>query len=244
MIEEPAAVLTVTMVAEATGYSVQQVRDLERLGVLAAAIRASNGYRQFAPDHVRDLHAYRDLAYAVGPVEARHVLRAIRSLPLTDAAALVCDLPARLNQEREQALAARVALHAISAEAATDTAPVAADAMTITELSRALGLRASTLRFWEQAGLITPDRVPTRSGSARRYQPAAIHHARITTALRAAGYGITDIQRTLTAIRELRDVSHSLAALDDRLHTIAQRQLALLRAVATIGQIIRDGESS
>ncbi|GAB2664777.1 MerR family transcriptional regulator [Nocardia goodfellowii] len=103
----------------------------------------------------------------------------------------------------------------------------------------ALGLRASTLRFWEQAGLITPDRVRTRSGSARRYHLAAIRDARITTALRAAGYGIPDVYRALTAIRDLHDVSHSLAALDDRLHAIAQRELALLRAAATLGEIIR-----
>ncbi|WP_228540057.1 MerR family transcriptional regulator [Nocardia sp. XZ_19_385] len=231
------AVLTVTAVARATGYSLQQVRDLERLGVVPAAARASNGYRQFAPDHVRDLRAYRDLAYAVGPVEARRTMSAIRSLPLADAAALVCALPVRLNQEREQALAARAALQAIGTEAATDAEPVAADAMTITELSRALGLRASTLRFWEQAGLITPDRVRTRSGTHRRYPLAAIRDARITTALRAAGYGIPEVQRAITAIRDLRDVSHSLAALDDRLHTIAQRELAFLRAAAILAEI-------
>ncbi|MGW0248635.1 MerR family transcriptional regulator [Nocardia goodfellowii] len=235
----PPGRLTVTAVAQATGYSVQQVRDLERLCVIPAAVRASNGYRQFTPAHIRDLNAYRDLAYAVGPVEARHAMRAIRSLPLGEAAALVCALPARLNQEREQALAARAALRAIEAEAATDAEPVAADAMTITELAKALGLRASTLRFWEQSGLITPDRVRTRSGSARRYHLAAIRDARITTALRAAGYGITDVHRALTAIRDLHDVSHSLAALDDRLHAIALRELALLRAAATLGEIIR-----
>ena len=37
--------------------------------------------------------------------------------------------------------------------------------MTITELAAALGVRASTLRFWEQEGLVSPDRV-TRCGHA------------------------------------------------------------------------------
>src|SRR6185312_7004992 len=125
-------------------------RDLERLGVIPSAMRAGNGYRQFSADHVRDLRAYRDLAQAVGPVEARRAMRAIRSLPADQATALVCSFHTRLNQEREQALAAREALEAIQGEAATDADPVEADAMTITELSQALGLRASTLRFWEQ----------------------------------------------------------------------------------------------
>ncbi|MEV0251566.1 MerR family transcriptional regulator [Nocardia sp. NPDC050712] len=232
--------LTVTAVATATGYSVQQIRDLERLGVIPTAMRAPNGYRQFGADHVRDLHAYRDLAEAVGPVEARHAMRAIRALPLAEAASLICALPARLEWERDQALAARAALRVIEAEATTDAEPVAADTMTITELSRALGLRASTLRFWEQAGLLTPDRVETRSGSARRYPLIAIRDARITTALRAAGYGIPEVRQAITAIRDLHDVGDSRTTLDNRLHTIARRQLALLRAAAVLAEIIRD----
>jgi DNA-binding transcriptional MerR regulator len=231
--------LTVAAVATATGYSVQQIRDLETLGVIPAAIRARNGYRQFSADHIRDLRAYRDLAHAVGPVGARRAMRAIRSLPPDHAAALVCSFHARLNQEREQALAAREALEAIRAEAGTDADPVEADAMTITELSRALGLRASTLRFWEQAGLVTPERIATRAGTARRYHLAAIRDARITTALRAAGYRIPEVQKAIAAIRDLHDVSHSLEALDARLNTIAQRALALLRAAATLSEIIQ-----
>ncbi|MEU8894560.1 MerR family transcriptional regulator [Nocardia sp. NPDC048505] len=230
--------LTVAAVAAATGYSVQQIRDLERLGVLAAADRAGNGYRHFGPDHLRDLRAYRDLARAVGPVAARGAMRAIRSLPCDEAAALVCALPARLQREREQALAARAALLAIEDESAAEAEPAANDTMTITELAGALGLRASTLRFWEQEGLLTPERTVTRSGSARRYPPPAVRDARIATALRAAGYGIPEVREALTAVRELHDAGHSLTALEERVRTIARRELALLRAAAILAEII------
>ncbi len=145
----------------------------------------------------------------------------------------------QLNQEREQALAAREALEAIHGEATTDADPIEADAMTITELSTALGLRASTLRFWEQVGLVAPERIITRAGSARRYHLSAIRDARITTALRAAGYRITDVRKALTAVRDLHDVSHSLEAVGDRLNIIAQRELALLRAAAKLSEIIQ-----
>ncbi|WP_433683558.1 MerR family transcriptional regulator [Nocardia sp. CA-119907] len=111
--------------------------------------------------------------------------------------------------------------------------------MTITELSQALELRASTLRFWEQHGLVRPERIITRSGSARRYQLVAIREARITAALRAAGYRIPDVQKAIAAIRDLGDAGHSLEALDARLITIAQRGLALIRAGATLAQIIQ-----
>lgn len=225
-------------VAVATGYSAQQVRDLEAVGVVPPAKRTPNGYREFSDLHVRALRAYRDLARAVGPVDARRVMREIRSLPPAPAAALVGSLHVRLDREREQALAARAALEAIRAEASTDVEPVEADSMTITELSQALGVKASALRFWEKVGLVAPERTATRAGTARRYHLAAIREARITTALRAGGYRIPDVQDAITAIRELHEVSHSLDALDARLQAIAERTIALLRAGAALGEII------
>ena len=48
-----------TDVARESGYSAQQVRDLERLGVIPAARRSGNGYRSYTPLHVRALRAYR-----------------------------------------------------------------------------------------------------------------------------------------------------------------------------------------
>lgn len=225
-------------IVASTGYSAQQIRDLESLGVIPDALRRSNGYRQFSDLHVRDLHAYRDLASAVGPVDARRAMREIRSLPPGQAASLVCSFHTRINSEREQALMAHTALEAIRAEATTDAKPVEADSMTITELSQALGVKTSALRFWEKVGLVAPERTATRAGAARRYHLAAIREARITTALRAGGYRIPDVQAAITAIRELHDVSHSLNALDERLGAIAQRSIALLRAGATLSQII------
>jgi len=230
--------MNTTAVAAASGYSVQQVRDLEALGVIPAAARSHNGYRQFDAAHVRSLRAYRDLAHAVGPVEARRAMREIRLQPPGQGAALICGLHTGLNDEREQALAARSALKAIPAEAATDAEPAGGDSMTITELSQALGVKASALRFWEKAGLVAPERVSTRSGTARRYTLTAIREARIAAALRAGGYRIPDVQRAITAVRDLDDVSHTLAALDTRLAAITHRTLALLRAGAHLSGII------
>ncbi|MFW6774364.1 MerR family transcriptional regulator [Nocardioides sp. CPCC 205120] len=225
-------------VAAAAGYSVQQVRDLEAQGVIPAAPRASNGYRRFSAAHVDALRAYRALAGAVGPVEARRVMRDLRTLPAGQGAALACGLHARLDGEREQALAARRALESIRSEVATDAAPVEGDSMTITELSRALGVRASTLRYWEGVGLVAPERVATRAGTARRYPLAAIREARITAALRAGGYRIPDVREAITAVRDLEEVSATITALDARLATIAQRALALLRAGSLLAAII------
>jgi len=241
---EAATHMTTAAIAAATGYSAQQVRDLEALGVIPAVARSRNGYRQFSAAHASTLRAYRDLAHAVGPVDARRAMREIRTRPPGQGAALICGFHARLNGEREQALAARFALESIRAEAATDADPVEGDSMTITQLSQALGIKASTLRFWEKAGLVAPDRVTTRAGTARRYTLTAIREARITAALRAGGYRIPDVQKAITAVRDLNDVSHSLAALDTRLEAIAQRALVLLRAGSLLAGIIESARAA
>jgi DNA-binding transcriptional MerR regulator len=230
--------MNIAAIVASTGYSAQQIRDLEGLGVIPTAQRKPNGYRQFSEVHVRNLRAYRDLASAVGPVDARRAMREIRSLPPGQAASLVCSFHVRLNSEREQTLVARAALEAIRAEATTDAEPVEADSMTITELSQALGVNASALRFWEKVGLVAPERTATRAGTARRYHLTAIREARITTALRAGGYRIPDVTAAITAVRELHDVSHSLNALDQRLEALAGRAIALLRAGATLSETI------
>jgi DNA-binding transcriptional MerR regulator len=165
-------------------------------------------------------------------------MRDLRTLPAAQGAALICGFHARLNDEREQALAARHALESIRAEATTDAGPAESDAMTITELSRALGVRASTLRFWEQVGLVAPERVTMRAGTARRYPLSAIREARITAALRAGGYGIPEVQKAIAAVRGLDEVGPTIAALETRLASIAERSLALLRAGSVLAGII------
>ncbi len=51
-------------VARQAGYSVQQVRNLERDGVLPPAERSSSGYRSYTPAHAQAAAAYRLLAAA------------------------------------------------------------------------------------------------------------------------------------------------------------------------------------
>lgn len=233
----PADGLSISAVSTLTGYSQQQIRDLERLSIIEPALRAANGYRQFTALHLRDLRAYRDLAHAVGPVQARRTMTEIRSLPADQALALVSSLHERLLQQRHQAFAALEALELIRSEPAEDEHPT--DTMTISQLAGALGVRTSALRFWEQAGLVAPERVTLRFASARRYPLQAIREARITAALRAAGYRIPDVQQTIAAVRTLSHIDRPIDALEARVRQIADRAHSLLRAGAPLAEIIR-----
>ncbi|ALG86659.1 MerR family transcriptional regulator [Gordonia phthalatica] len=236
--------MSTSQVAESVGCSVQQVRDLEALGVIAPAMRRDNGYRGFDAVHVRDLVAYRALAKAVGPVESRAVMRRIRVSSTEEAVVLIADLHLTLRREIDRVEAARCALRAIESEPDDGAAGGAADELTITDLATALGVRASTLRFWEQEGLVAPVRVRTAAGSARRYPTAAIRQARITAVLRAAGHRIPDIRAALRALDDLGEASASHAALDARRADLTARLLSLMRAAGVLADIVAECATS
>ncbi|MER6692330.1 MerR family transcriptional regulator [Streptomyces minutiscleroticus] len=227
-------------VARESGYSVQQVRDLERLGVIPPAARSENGYRSYTPVHVRALRAYRGLASAVGPVEARRTLAGLRTGTVVEAAAAVNEAHVRLARERDEVLRAQEALRAVLAE--EDTAGDGAgperdgDAMTITELAGALRVRPSTLRFWEQEGLLAPERVT--SLRARRYGLRAIGAARIVAALRGAGYGVPAVREIMDSLDRFGGPEDARRILRRRLDRIAVRTVALLRAGSDLAAVV------
>jgi DNA-binding transcriptional MerR regulator len=227
-------VLRTAQVSRASGYSAQQVRDLERLGVIPPASRSKNRYRSYATVHVHALRAYRALAAAVGPVEARRMLTELWEMSITDAAALIGAVHVRLATERERLLRAQDALHAIQADPPSP-ASQRDDAMTITELANALGVRTSTLRFWEKEGLVTPQRVT--SLQIRLYDLGSIRALRIVAALRGAGYRIPAIREMLAALDDVegRDTGRIV---QQRLDDLARRTVALLEAGADIAHII------
>lgn len=227
---------TTSRVAAAAGCSVQQVRDLERLGVIPPAVRRPNGYRQFTAAHATALRAYRNLAIAVGPVLARATMRDARDLPYEDAIARIVALHVGLARSRDDTLSALRALESIVDESARDDAPLPGDSMSITELSAAIGVRSSALRFWEKQGLIAPERPDGRS--TRRYPPAAIGDARIVAALRAGGYRIPAVQAVMTSLRTVDGADDARAALQHRLRTLAARSEALLRAGTDIADLL------
>ncbi|MGW4931306.1 MerR family transcriptional regulator [Agromyces sp. NPDC004153] len=230
-------------VARASGDSLQQVRDLERLGVIPRAARAGNGYRAYGPIHVAALRAYRALAFAAGPVFARQVLADAWRQSMSDAAASIGDVHVQLARQRDEVLQARRALAAIRAEAGAADAPVRGstderDAMSITELAGALDVRTSTLRFWEHERLVHPDRItPLR---ARHYAPHAVREARIVAALRRAGYGIPAVRELMGALGHADGLGEADRILQVRLDRIAARSVALLRAGSDLADVLDD----
>ncbi|WFE28528.1 MerR family transcriptional regulator [Solwaraspora sp. WMMD791] len=227
-------VLRTVDVARRAGYGVQQIRNLERDGVLPSARRTAAGHRVYGPLHLYCVLAYRALAAAAGPADARRIVTAAHQGPPAAMLALLDAVHARLDTERADLRQAQLAAEAIAAEPMTDVRPC--DAMGISELAAALGVRPSTLRHWHAEGLVVPDR--DRPGTTRRYTPEQVRDARIVHQLRSAGYRIAPLRALMPQLRTARrsaDVRTALAARDA---TITARSRALLDAAAALGTVL------
>ncbi|MFE6923154.1 MerR family transcriptional regulator [Nocardia sp. NPDC057663] len=220
-------------VARRAGYSVQQVRNLERDGVLPSADRSPGGHRFYREIHVRSALAYRALAAGVGPVEAKRIIRTVHAGDQARALAMLDAAHAGLHTERVDLELARQAAEAIATEPITEVR--GSDAMSIAELATALGVRTSTLRHWDAEGLVVPGRSPV-SGGARRYSPEQVRDARIVHQLRRAGYRITQVREVIPEFRQhSAQVREALAIRDV---AITSRSLALLDGAAALRELL------
>jgi DNA-binding transcriptional MerR regulator len=214
--------------ARRSGYSVQQVRNLERDGVLPPAERTPSGYRTYAEPHLHAALAYRSLAAGVGPVEAKRIMRAG-----PDVLALLDEAHARLHTERRELALARQAAEAIATEPIAEVRP--ADSMTISELAAALGVRPSTLRHWDAEDLVVPHRDARRS---RQYAPDQVRDARIVHQLRKAGYRIAPLRELMPQLRHARRGEELTSMLAGRDASIDARSRALLDAAAALSAVL------
>ncbi|SDT29221.1 MerR family transcriptional regulator [Microlunatus soli] len=220
--------------ARRADYSVQQVRNLERDGVLPPAERSDNGYRIYHERHLQCALAYRGLAAGIGPVQAKRLLRAVHNGPAAAVLAMLDAAHARLDTERGDLALARHAAAQIGSEPIGDVRP--ADDLTIAELADALGMRTSALRHWEAAGLLTAERDPR---GRRRFTPEQVRDARIVQQLRSAGYPIDAARATLEQLRTLHGSAAGLEAiLADREESITRRSRSLLAGSAALSQIL------
>jgi MerR family copper efflux transcriptional regulator len=110
--------------------------------------------------------------------------------------------------------------------------------MRIGELAATTGLTASTIRFYEQAGLLLPP--PRTSGGYREYGPETSDRLRFVRDAQAAGLTLAEIRGVL-AIRDTGNppCRHVIPLIHARLDQIQQRITELTAARATLRGLAR-----
>jgi MerR family transcriptional regulator, redox-sensitive transcriptional activator SoxR len=106
---------------------------------------------------------------------------------------------------------------------------MAMDELTIGEVARRAGIRTSTLRYYEQIGLLPP---PERTNGRRRYDPSVLDRLRVIHMAQEVGFRLDEIQELFP-----RDgVDQAFSA---RWHPMAQQKLAEVDALIARAQMMK-----
>ncbi|GLU50274.1 MerR family transcriptional regulator [Nocardiopsis ansamitocini] len=210
--------------ARRAGVSTQQVRNLETAGVLPDAPRTPSGYRRYGPQHLDALLTYRALSAGHGISTAQAIMRAVHRGDAHAALSLVDAGHAALHEQRRALEAAGETLEAVAGEDPR-AVPAPRSGMLVGELAAALGVRTSTLRVWESAGLLAPTREP--GTTYRRYLPDDVRDARIIHLLRQGRYFFAQIRPVLDGLRRTGGTASLRAAIAER-HAALNRQTAAM----------------
>ena len=104
--------------------------------------------------------------------------------------------------------------------------------LSIGQLADAVGLAASTLRYYEQIGLIEP---PVRRSGQRRYQPSVLERVALIRICQDSGFTLTEI-RGMLASRRRRYVQQlaerKIQELDERIAEAERAKEILKHAVS------------
>ncbi|WP_280347993.1 MerR family transcriptional regulator [Nocardia neocaledoniensis] len=178
------------------GLSAQAVRNYDDAGVLPPADRSAVGYRRYTPLHAQALRAFLGLRAGHGHQAATAIMRAIHRDDLASAFRRIDAAHAELLDERATRAEVATALDILST---SPPAPLAGPALSVGELARRIGVHPATLRTWEAAGILDPDR--DRSTGYRQYGPDAVRDAEIARQLRRGGYRLSQVARFVERLR-------------------------------------------
>jgi MerR family redox-sensitive transcriptional activator SoxR len=98
--------------------------------------------------------------------------------------------------------------------------------LTIGEVARQAGLRASAIRYYEEAGVLPPAR---RGGGQRRYDEAVLARLAVVRLAQEVGFSIADIRALVEGFDEVGVDS-------DRWHQLATRKLGEVEALIAQAQ--------
>jgi DNA-binding transcriptional MerR regulator len=191
------------------GLSAQAVRNYDDAGALPPTERSESGYRRYTPLHAQALRAFLALRAGHGHGQAVEVMRATNRGDLESAYRLIDAAHVALHAERDTRTEVATALDALAVKA---PAPVGGRPLTVGELARRLGVHAATLRTWETAGILRPER--DRATGYRHYGPDCVRDAEIARQLRRGGYRLAQVAQFLEALRAAGGADALTAFLD------------------------------
>lgn len=114
----------------------------------------------------------------------------------------------------------------MSATERTPASSVMPASLSIGELSERTGVPTTTLRYYDELGLVLP---AARAAGRRRYAESAVRDVSVILFFREIGFSLAEIERFLAGGRQGRRemIDHKLAELTEQQHRIELARAAL-----------------
>ena len=215
--------------ARAVHVSVQQVRNYEASGFIPPVERSPSGYRRYTRRHLVALQTARQLIGGYGRQRAQQIMQAVHQGELSDALALIDERHAELAQTRLQLEQTLAALSVLAAHLPSETLSHLSESVRVGAAARLVGVRVSTLRFWEQQGLLQPIR--DKGSRYRLYDERQLRRLHIVALLRQANYDFAAIRTTLDEL-DAGQPQRVVAAVERRRSELASMSWSCLEAMA------------
>ncbi len=231
-VEKP---LRTAQLARAANLSVQQVRNDEAAGLLPPVKRSTSGYRLYTARHLAALLTARKLIDGFGSERARAIMQSLHAGRIADALAMIDERHVQLAQTRAQLETTRGALDLLAHQSPAGSPH--GGRLTVSEAARAVGVRPSAVRFWEQRGLLRPMR--DQGNRYRLYDERQMRLLRVIALLRGADHDFDAIRLTLQEL-EAGHPQRTLAAIARREQALTQRSWRCLEGAAALFAYIRE----
>ncbi|MER6047143.1 TioE family transcriptional regulator [Streptomyces sp. NPDC001793] len=226
-----------TDLAREHGISTQAVRNYERDGFLPPAERTPSGYRIYTEVHAAALRAFLSLVPAHGHAAAGRIMRALHRDALDDALVIVDRGHHQLLRDRDTLDAVRKAVGHLTAFRTTgpETAaepPAGTAPRTVGDVARRLQVTPATLRKWEAAGILAPEREPVTG--YRVFRPSDVRDAELAHLLRRGGYPLAHVATVVRQVRSAGGTDTLSDALEDWQRRLTARGVAMLDAAGRL----------
>jgi DNA-binding transcriptional MerR regulator len=217
--------------ARMVDLGVTQIRTYERVGFLPPADRGDNGYRRYTLVHVEALRVARIVITGYGWQNALEVMLALHAGDTAEVFALVNARHAALEGQRARIKVALETTEAVLRRPAEVRPSRGRALVQIQEAAKTVGVRPSAVRFWEQEGLLQPQR--EASTGYRLYDAEQLGRLNVVALLRDVDYRFDTIREVLDELAVGRP-DQVRRALEERLETLNRTTWDCITATAAV----------
>lgn len=180
-------------IARKLNISTSTLRHYESWGIVPPAARKKNGYRIYTEKHVAYFECIRAMYTGFGMGFVRKIMPLVQQQKFTQVLWLVNEKQAELDKERKKT---EKVIEVLEVKA-PDKIPVRKhkDSYTIKEVSETIDVPTTTIRHWENEGLIEPHR--DEENGYRKYTKADMGKLLVIRTLRAAYFSIDVIREMI-----------------------------------------------